>query len=88
MSDILVDKNVFEELSSNFGLERFEMTEEYSNSTTCPFISETLIGEEVYSDQKRYPDISEQNNFFEVFKYDNELTKKQADIWQLVKVSR
>ena len=62
-------------------------TEYIEYSSPIPSVVEEL-GKEVNSDEKRYPDITEQNDFFEVFKYDRDLSIKQADIWQIVKVSR
>ena len=43
------------------------------------------LDDEIKNDVLRYPDLSKLTNM-EVFRYDKELSRKFADIWQQIKI--
>lgn len=63
-----------------------KMNAEYIGYSTANEAGRELLDDEIKNDPLRYPDLSTLNNM-EVFRYDKELSRKNADIWQQIKIS-
>ena len=62
-----------------------KMNAEYIGYSTANAAATELLDEEIKSNELRYPDLSKLDNM-EVFKYDKELSRKFAEIWQQIKI--
>ena len=63
-----------------------KMNAEYIGYSTANEAGRELLDDEIKNDPLRYPDLSTLKNM-EVFRYDKELSRKNADIWQQIKIS-
>ena len=63
-----------------------KMNAEYIGYSTANEAGRELLDDEIKNDPLRYPDLSTLNNM-EVFRYDKEISRKNADIWQQIKIS-
>ena len=62
-----------------------KMNAEYIGYSTANAAATELLDDEIKNDKLRYPDLSLLSNM-EVFKYDKELSRKFANIWQQIKI--
>lgn len=62
-----------------------KMNAEYIGYSTANEAGRELLEDEIKNDELRYPDLSKLTNM-EVFRYDKELSRKFADIWQQIKI--
>ncbi len=63
-----------------------KMNAEYIGYSTANEAGRELLDDEIKNNPLRYPDLSTLKNM-EVFRYDKELSRKNADIWQQIKIS-
>ena len=63
-----------------------KMNAEYIGYSTANEAGRELLDDEIKNDPLRYPDLSTLKNM-EVFRYYKELSRKNADIWQQIKIS-
>lgn len=62
-----------------------KMNAEYIGYSTANEAAKELLDDDVKNDKLRYPDLSALSNM-EVFRYDKELSRKFAGIWQQIKI--
>lgn len=62
-----------------------KMNADYIGYSTANAAATELLDDSIKNNPLRYPDLSTLSNL-EVFKYDKELSRKHADIWQQVKI--